>query len=647
MKKNITINLCGRLFAIDEDAYEMLATYEQSLRNYFRTREGGEEIAEDIEARIAELFDEVKQQGTQAINIGHVREVIHRLGKPEEMDGEAPHSAPEGAADASSYATNGPESRSGAAGGASMAAKRLYRNPADKKLLGVLSGFAAYFGADVLWWRLGFAAVVLMSFGASNFNFLWFLPGRGLYFNIHFWGIALIVAYIILAVLMPVAETPEDRLRMKGKEVNPQNLAEEVANSSPSPRSSYEGGSGCHSCEESATSQMHAAPLSGRKGHGAGSVFSGCFGCIGGFFVALWTVFTTLLRWSIYALGAFVACLSLVGIVTLLAVALNPSGWFEKSGGILVSPEFAAVVPDLKVPFFIFASAALLVLAITSYAIIHSLLNEFRQMPSMPYRQRIALLMVWILGLVACGAAIGYGLPRFIDADEKYSERHWREIDAEWRQRNTHDGIFVQPHEWDFLQAGGWSILNADGCNDRFTAHGEYMTGDRDVRYLDCYDDNHSQRLRVERADTLQPGTYRLTCAARADGTGACIYAIVGDERPLFEEIPATGNVGGDIWEDAETERYLTLMRERNLAARRGADNFSDESVEIPEDVQRIRRANKGKGFGWNQIAIAPIRVDKTVVVRYGLTSDPAFTGRTWLGHWFSATDFVLQRITE
>ena len=100
MKKNITINLCGRLFAIDEDAYEMLATYEQSLRNYFRTREGGEEIAEDIEARIAELFDEVKQQGTQAINIGHVREVIHRLGKPEEMDGEAPHSAPDGAADA-------------------------------------------------------------------------------------------------------------------------------------------------------------------------------------------------------------------------------------------------------------------------------------------------------------------------------------------------------------------------------------------------------------------------------------------------------------------------------------------------------------------------------------------------------------------
>ena len=72
MKKNITINLCGRLFNIDEDAYEMLSTYEQSLRNYFRSREGGEEIADDIEARIAELMDELKAQGTEAITIEHV-----------------------------------------------------------------------------------------------------------------------------------------------------------------------------------------------------------------------------------------------------------------------------------------------------------------------------------------------------------------------------------------------------------------------------------------------------------------------------------------------------------------------------------------------------------------------------------------------
>ena len=35
MKKNITINLCGRLFQIDEDAYELLQQYIESLRSYF------------------------------------------------------------------------------------------------------------------------------------------------------------------------------------------------------------------------------------------------------------------------------------------------------------------------------------------------------------------------------------------------------------------------------------------------------------------------------------------------------------------------------------------------------------------------------------------------------------------------------------
>ena len=75
MKKNITINLCGRLFQIDEDAYEMLQQYIESLRSSFGREEGGEEIADDIEARIAELFDELRQQGIEAITIEQVKNI--------------------------------------------------------------------------------------------------------------------------------------------------------------------------------------------------------------------------------------------------------------------------------------------------------------------------------------------------------------------------------------------------------------------------------------------------------------------------------------------------------------------------------------------------------------------------------------------
>lgn len=69
MKKNITINLFGQLYNIDEDAYELLEKYQKNIRSYFSRREGGEEVADDVEHRVAELFAELKEQGVEAITI--------------------------------------------------------------------------------------------------------------------------------------------------------------------------------------------------------------------------------------------------------------------------------------------------------------------------------------------------------------------------------------------------------------------------------------------------------------------------------------------------------------------------------------------------------------------------------------------------
>ena len=85
MKKNITINMLGRLYAIDEDAYGLLQQYIDTLRSYFAHKPDGKEIADDIEARIAELFDDLKAQGVEAINIQHVQDIITRIGDPKEM----------------------------------------------------------------------------------------------------------------------------------------------------------------------------------------------------------------------------------------------------------------------------------------------------------------------------------------------------------------------------------------------------------------------------------------------------------------------------------------------------------------------------------------------------------------------------------
>ena len=58
MKKTVTVNLNGRVFTMDEDAYQLLEKYLNNIRIYFRKEEGSSEIIADFEARIEELFSE-------------------------------------------------------------------------------------------------------------------------------------------------------------------------------------------------------------------------------------------------------------------------------------------------------------------------------------------------------------------------------------------------------------------------------------------------------------------------------------------------------------------------------------------------------------------------------------------------------------
>ena len=86
MKKNITINLFGQLYAIDEDAYQMLECYLESMKSYFSRQEGGEEIADDIEHRVAELLWERREAGSEAVDLNTVKAIIKQIGNPSEID---------------------------------------------------------------------------------------------------------------------------------------------------------------------------------------------------------------------------------------------------------------------------------------------------------------------------------------------------------------------------------------------------------------------------------------------------------------------------------------------------------------------------------------------------------------------------------
>lgn len=133
MEKTIKINLGGILFQIEEDAYRMLRDYLQSIDNKYRNVPGGSETIEDIESRIAEIFQTQKDMAG-IITKENVETMISIVGKPEEFDQDDEKER----------------------GYYSSREKRMYRNPDDRIVGGVCGGIGAYLNTDPVWFRLIF-----------------------------------------------------------------------------------------------------------------------------------------------------------------------------------------------------------------------------------------------------------------------------------------------------------------------------------------------------------------------------------------------------------------------------------------------------------------------------------------------------------
>mgnify|MGYP001202210296 FL=1 len=54
MKKTLNINIGSRVFNIDEDAYNLLSKYLESIKKYFKKIKIENEISQDVENRISE-----------------------------------------------------------------------------------------------------------------------------------------------------------------------------------------------------------------------------------------------------------------------------------------------------------------------------------------------------------------------------------------------------------------------------------------------------------------------------------------------------------------------------------------------------------------------------------------------------------------
>ena len=209
MKKTLTVNLGGTVFHIDEDAYRLLDNYLNNLKSYFQRQEGAEEIVNDIEIRICELFLEKIRNGQQVITIGDVEEVIARVGKPEDFADAADEASEEKSESKSNKAY---ESASG--GATYMKVKRrLFRNIDNKLIGGVCSGIAAYFDFSVAAVRI--VALILLLFGPVTFI-------------LSSVGCSVFFIYIVCWIVIPPARTAADKLAMHGEEINIENIGKTV-----------------------------------------------------------------------------------------------------------------------------------------------------------------------------------------------------------------------------------------------------------------------------------------------------------------------------------------------------------------------------------------------------------------------------------
>lgn len=171
MKQVININFQGRVVPIEVTAFEILKAYTESLRRYFENEEGKEEIINDIESRIGELFQERLKNGTTCITDDDVNAIIRSMGRPEDFETEETMA---GASERTQQTSGTSNAETAAAPGATGMHRRLYRDENDKVLGGVCSGLANYFGIDVVVVRIIFVILgISFGFGIITYLVLW------------------------------------------------------------------------------------------------------------------------------------------------------------------------------------------------------------------------------------------------------------------------------------------------------------------------------------------------------------------------------------------------------------------------------------------------------------------------------------------
>ena len=178
MNKVITINLNGNAYQLEEAGYEALRDYLDHAARQLEGNPDKGEIMADIEQAIADKCRALLGTHRTVVSTPDIKTIIDEMGPVD--DGSAGAGSGEKAGGPAAAPAAGPKPAGDSGGGAPP--KRLYRVKEGKMIGGVCNGIAAYLNIDVTIVRLLF--VLLAFIGGSA-----------------------LLAYLVLMIVVPVADT--------------------------------------------------------------------------------------------------------------------------------------------------------------------------------------------------------------------------------------------------------------------------------------------------------------------------------------------------------------------------------------------------------------------------------------------------------
>lgn len=535
MKKNININLFGTLYAIDEDACTLLENYLDNMRSYFAKRDGGDEIYDDIEHRVAEHLWSLKENGQAAIDINNVKQIISSIGNPDEMESGVEEAddcqaeeAPGAEAGDATYRQNEDNNvnsqdeanRQNEANGSygkdedannhgegkwtdrvlhHLSTHRFYRDGKDKIGGGVISGLCHYCGGgDIVVWRVATVLFIMAAFALNQtFHYYFFRPLFGLLFSVP------IIVYIALWLVAPLARTTEERLCMTGKEVTPESISKAII----------------------AEAEEQVKPAA-KRGKG-GSILSGI---------------AEILKFCIK-----IAALSFFSVMTAFALAYL---LFSIAYSVIGDPfvrlftndeitlSVLASLPYLKVYMIVSALCCFIVMLLP-------LLFVFRLFKSEPKPMQTGIVAM-LTGIWIVAMTLGFIMFVMIGIQMQKKSREYDRLE------NTHNGIYMDRNNWDLTSQNGWTIDVAKNFGE--TIYGwsdeDPLCMEKNPIRIRADKNNQPIEFAMSRKEAKEEGDYVLECLSSCsvvDATlsvwseGKCLSILRLDGYGSASNIPLKG----------------------------------------------------------------------------------------------------------